>query len=87
MASATLYGFTPNLAGIRQVFKSGGVQEALRDIVEPIAANANALKMDENAEYTTYVDLGEYTAIGKVVCGNQAARRDNAHHNTILKAR
>jgi len=87
MASATLYGFTPNLAGIRTVWKSSGMQEALRDVVEPIAANANALKMDEKAEYITYVDLAPNSAIGKVVCGNQAARRDNAHHNTILKAR
>ena len=27
------------------------------------------------------------TAIGKVVCGNAAARHDNSHNNTLLKAR
>jgi hypothetical protein len=82
-----LYGFTPNISGIRTVFRSGGMQDALRDVVEPIADNANGLRQDEKAEYRTYVDLGQYTAIGKVVCGNQAARRDNARNNTILKAR
>ena len=41
MASG-LYGFVPNPSGIEQVWKSGGMQSALRSAVEPIAAAANA---------------------------------------------
>ena len=41
MASG-LYGYRPNPAGWMQVFKSAGMQAALRGAVEPIAAAANA---------------------------------------------
>lgn len=34
--------FVPNSAGIRRVFRSGGMQHALKNAVEPIAARANA---------------------------------------------
>lgn len=90
---AELYGFKTNIEGIRAVFKSEVIQRELMAIVEPIAERANDIAIDnENshtrgAEYRAYVDVGNYTAIGKVVCGNAAARHDNAHNNTILKAR
>lgn len=85
--------FVPNVAGIRTVFKGAEVQAVLRSVVEPIAANAtgmaaaNANSHTRGAEYKAYVDMGNYTAIGKVVCGNAAARHDNSHNNTLLKAR
>ncbi len=85
--------FRHNIGGIRAVLKSEEVQAALRAVVEPIASNAtgiaaaNADSHTRGAEYKAYVDVGNYTAIGKVVCGNAAARHDNAHNNTILKAR
>ncbi len=41
MASG-IYGVTIIPSGIEQVFKSGGMQSALRSAVEPIAAAANA---------------------------------------------
>ena len=81
------YGFKPNVSGIRAVLKSEGVQSELRAACDPIAERANANKQSKRAEYKVYVDVGRYTAIGKVVCGNLAARFDNAHHNTILKSR
>lgn len=80
-------GFVPNIAGIRAALKSDGVQAALASITEPIAMAATANAMDDQAVYKSYVDVGAYTAIGKVVCGNIAARRDNARNNTILKSR
>lgn len=82
-----------SIGGIRSVLKSGEVQTALRLIVERQASNATGIAAaNENshtrgAEYKAYVDVGNYTAIGKVVCGNAAARHDNAHNNTLLKAR
>lgn len=85
--------FAHDIGGIRAALKSEGVQAALRAIVEPIAASAtgiaaaNANSHTRGAVYKAYVDVGNYTAIGKVVCGNAAARHDNAHNNTILKAR
>lgn len=88
MANTTL-----NIGGIRAVLKSGGVQMALGAIVERQAAtatniaSANANSHTRGAEYKAYVDVGQYTAIGKVVCGNAAARHDNSHNNTLLKAR
>ena len=90
---AEFYGFRPDIGGIRVVLRSVEVQQELRQIVEPIAATAtgiaaaNADSHTRGAEYKAYVDVGNYTAIGKVVCGNAAARHDNAHNNTILKAR
>lgn len=88
MANTTL-----NIGGIRAALKSGGVQTALGAIVERQAATAtniaaaNANSHTRGAEYKAYVDVGQYTAIGKVVCGNAAARHDNSHNNTLLKAR
>ena len=37
--------------------------------------------------YGSYVDLGDYTAIGKVVCMTELGRYDNSINNTILKSR
>ena len=85
--------FKLNIAGVRAILKGAEVQAALRSVVEPIAASAtgmaaaNANSHTKGAEYKAYVDIGNYTAIGKVVCGNAAARHDNAHNNTLLKAR
>lgn len=85
--------FKLNITGVRAILKSAEVQAALRSVVEPIAANATDIAADnanshtKGAEYKAYVDVGNYTAIGKVVCGNAAARHDNAHNNTLLKAR
>ena len=85
--------FKLNITGVRAILKGTEVQAALRSVVEPIAANAtgmaaaNANSHTKGAEYKAYVDIGNYTAIGKVVCGNAAARHDNAQNNTLLKAR
>ena len=110
MASG-LYGYKPNPAGWMQVFKSGGMQSALRGAVEPIAARANAnfgLKAGDRVPltvkngsvqpirfngtpnippYGAHVDVGSYTAIGKVVCKTALGRYDNSINNTILKSR
>lgn len=111
MASGGLYGYKPNPSGWQQVFKSGGMQAALRGAVEPIAASANAnfglhagdrvpLKVKNGTvqdvkfngspkvpPYGSFVDLGSYTAIGKVVCMSELGRYDNSINNTILKSR
>lgn len=73
--------------GIRDVLRSGVVQSELHSLVDPIAARATELAQEPDAEYKSYVDVGSYTALGKVVCGNAAARHDNSHNNTMLKAR
>jgi len=85
--------FKLNINGVRAILKGAEVQAALRSVVEPIAASAtamaaaNANNHTQGAEYKAYVDVGKFTAIGKVVCGNAAARHDNSHNNTMLKAR
>lgn len=73
--------------GIRTVLRGGGTQSAIKELIEPVAARANELAQEKDAEYKAYADIGQYTAIGKVVCGNAAARHDNSHNNTLLKAR
>ncbi len=83
---AELYGFTPNIGGIRAVLRSTEVQSELAQLIAPITDAANGNAQERDAEYKAYVDVGNYTALGKVVCGNIAARRDNAHHNTLLKS-
>ena len=82
-----LYGFQHNIEGIRAVLKDGGTQSALMDAASPICARANGMAQERGAEYKTYVDVGRYSALAKVVCGNAAAQRDNRRHNTILKSR
>ena len=85
--------FKLNIAGVRAVLKSDAVRSALHGVVDPIAASAtgiaaaNANSHTRGARYVGYVDVGRYTAIGKVVCSNAAARHDNSHNNTLLKAR
>lgn len=83
---AELYGFTPNISGIRSVLKSPAVQSELSGIIQPMVGAANGNAQLKDAEYKGYVDVGSYTAIGKVVCGNAAARHDNSRHNTLLKS-
>ena len=85
MASAFSH-ITPNLKGIDAVLSSAAVETQLMALCEPIAENATAIAQEPEAEYKTYVDQAGYVKVGKVVCGNQAARRDNARHNTLLKA-
>lgn len=75
------------IGGIRTVLKSGGVQDVIQGLIDPVAARANANAQEPDAEYKAYADIGRYTVIGKVVCGNAAARHDNSHNNTLLKAR
>jgi len=85
--------FKLNIGSVRSVLKSEGVRSALHGVVDPMAATANGIAAananshTRGARYVGYVDVGAYTAIGKVVCGNAAARHDNAHNNTLLKAR
>lgn len=73
--------------GIRAVLRSGGVQSAIKGLIDPIAARATSAAGEKDAEYKAYADIGQYSVIGKVVCGNAAARHDNSHNNTLLKAR
>lgn len=86
-------GFKTNIGGVRTVLKSAGVKAVLASVCERMASTATAnAAANENshtrgAVYKPYVDVGEYTAIGKVVCGNAAARHDNSHNNTLLKSR
>ena len=82
-----LYGFRHDIGGIREVLRGDGVQSALRAAASPIAARANGNARERGAEYEAYVDVGRFSALGKVVCGNAAARRDNLRNNTILKSR
>ena len=83
----------PNKAGIRTILKSGEIRAALMEIIEPIATTATGMaESNENshtrgAEYKAYVDEATNLLVGKVVCGNAAARHDNSHNNTLLKAR
>lgn len=86
MASG-LYGITPNLAGIDAVLSSASVKALLLGHAESIASSANANAVERGASYRALVDQASYVALGKVVCGNAAARRDNARHNTLLKSR
>lgn len=86
MASG-LYGFTPNVPGIDAVLSSGAVRGMLASIAAGIAGTANAIAQEDGAEYQSHVDMATYVPLGKVTCGNHAARKDNALHNTLLKAR
>ena len=93
MASGVKVEFKHSIGGIRTVFKSDGMRSALHGVVDPIAdtatgiAASNETSSTRGARYVGYVDIGKFSAIGKVVCGNAAARHDNANNNTILKAR
>lgn len=110
MASTGLYGFRVNRRGVIAALKSQGAQDALGQVVEPIAARANSLysltgntaklalangttrdvrvtQAPRVPPYGSFVDVGTYTAIGKVVCLTALGRADNARNNTILKAR
>ena len=39
------------------------------------------------APYGSFVDVADYTAIGKVVCMTELGAYDNSIHNTIAKSR
>lgn len=57
MMASVLYGFKENLPGIERVWKSKGMQDALRSTLEPVAARANSNfalgRCDIPAEYGT----------------------------------
>lgn len=84
--ASTLSHITPNIKGIDAVLSSAAVEAQLMALCEPVASAATANAVERDAEYKAYVDQAGYVKVGKVVCGNQAARRDNARHNTLLKS-
>lgn len=65
--------FVPDMGGIRACLKSGEVQAALGEIAAKRAATANALARSHTSAgdvYGSYVDMGQYTALGKTVITN-----------------
>lgn len=87
MAKATL---RLDMAGVRQVLRSPETAAVLRSKAEQGASRANSMAPKGHGytsapPYGAYVDVGEYTAIGKVAANTEMARRDNAKNGTLRK--
>lgn len=71
--------FVLDRKGVIDLFKSAGMQTALKQASDSVANIAGD-------GYVSAVDLGKYTAIGVVYTWSFKAQLDNARNNTLLKA-
>ena len=71
--------FVLNRKGVVELFKSAGMQTALRQASDSVASAAGD-------GYVSAVDIAKYTAIGVVYTWSFKAQLDNAQNNTLLKA-
>lgn len=88
--SYSLGSFRPNSAGISEVFRSAGMQSALREAASSLCDEANSsarLSHDRKVapEYVHGVDVLRRTAVGYVATGNAQAAID--HRAYILLKR
>ena len=85
---------TIHIGGVRAVMKSGGIVGIMEEECGAAADRCNGLvswrtPMRSQA-YRAQVDIGNFTAIGKVVMNSlgrdgKAVAYENAKHNTLLK--
>jgi hypothetical protein len=75
-----------NMAGVREVLRSKGVQSLLKREAQAACSRCNSLAHDAGSEpYAWSVDAHSHTATGHVFTATAAGKRDNAKYNTLLK--
>ena len=83
------YTFKFDKEGVREIWKSGGMQAALREVVEPIAEQASQvvdLQYGENPKfphYKAFVNVLRNTAIGAVSTISYQSRIDENKYHTL----
>ena len=78
--------FTPDLAGIREVLHSDGVQKQLRSVGNGIASACCAEANDPHGDGRPYVcdiDQGKLTSLAIVHTHTLYGRRDEAKHQRL----
>lgn len=75
--------FELNLSGLRELMKSGGMQDALREAGNAVASRGASMSGEA---YGVRVYLHSYTANCNVYPDSDEARDENYANNTVLKA-
>lgn len=77
--------FKLDINGLREIMKSGPMQEQLQEAGNDVASIASGAAMASGAAYNADVVTGTYVAIGRVHA-NDEAYRENLTNNSLLKA-
>lgn len=86
MADFKLGNFQPNSGGIREVFRGGGMQAALREAASSMEGEANAighLHGPHGDLYRSGVDVLSGTAVGYVTTNGYLGGVDQFYHKTL----
>lgn len=85
--------FRPDSAGISEIFTSGAMQAALREVAEPLAAKASGaaranlhhggFKDEESEPYEAVVKVATHTAIGHVWPATEQGFTDQKLNHTL----
>ena len=78
--------FKLDINGLREVMKSGPMQEQLQEAANSVASSAKSMATAQNADYTADVAVGDYVAIGRVHANDEAFRENLRGNNVLLKA-
>lgn len=74
--------FVFNMAGLRELMKSSGMQSSLKDAGEAVKNIANGSAQG----YEANLHVAPFTAVCTVYTGSIEAIHDNADNNTLLRA-
>lgn len=81
--------FEPDMAGIRELFHSDGIQSALSAQAERIASGSNMAAQMRTRNglnvpaYESGMDQGKFTSIATVSTHSTFGKFDNAKHHTL----
>ena len=75
--------FKLDINGLRELMKSGEMQEALQEAGNAVASRGSSMSGES---YGTRVHTASYVAICNVYPDSDEARKDNYENNTMLKA-
>lgn len=79
-----------NIHGLREVLRSEGMQQVLRDAAEPIAARARATAPVDSGEYRDSIhvetEVHRYVAVARVVASDRKAPIIEAKTGNLARA-
>lgn len=82
-------GFVPDMAGIREIMHSAGVQKELGKAAKEIADSCNEQAASRTEDplrqpaYRPFVDQGRYTSLGVVATASKYGRYDQHENQTL----
>lgn len=77
------FRFELNRAGVRELLRSGEMQNVLREAAQGVQNKASGMT---GLEYSAEVKVGKNRAVATVACDSAHAYYENLKNNTLVKA-